>query len=228
MDYFEISVTASSDYEELDIGYGFNYLAITKDELKNGEGIRVVLWTAGCSHHCKDCQNAFSQNKNEGSYFDLAAEMELWEVLAPDYIQGVTLSGGDPLFANSRKGISFVIKRLKEHFPKKDIWLYTGYTLIHTAEGFLFTGAGEQFSFDALSDVDVLVDGPFDTEQRKNDLQNGYDPKWCGSSNQRVIDVKKSLHNQEITLYEKEKKTFSSDFDWNYLLNILNISRKEW
>ena len=158
-----------------------NYLEISKCNLLNGDGIRVVLWVSGCSHHCKGCQNAYSWDCRAGIPFDDAAREELFEALEPDYISGVTFSGGDPLFEKNRETVAALIREIKQRFPEKTIWLYTGYTY------------EEILAFDAirpvLDDIDVIVDGEF-VEALRDDAY-----PWAGSTNQRVLtrEMRKAL-----------------------------------
>lgn len=151
------------------------YHNITKDDMVNGEGLRVVLWVSGCNHHCKGCQNPITWDPDSGLIFDEAAKKELFDELAKDYIDGITFSGGDPLFAKNRPDIGQLAKEIKEKFPTKSIWLYTGYPW----------GTIEDLSL--LEFIDVLVDGRF--VERLADVNY----HWAGSTNQRIIDVQKSL-----------------------------------
>ena len=156
-----------------------NFLQITHCDQLNGEGNRVVLWVAGCSHCCKGCQNAYSQDPNIGVKFDDKAKEEIFKDLATDWCAGITFSGGDPLFINNRKEIIALSKEIKEKFPTKTIWLYTGYTWSEIL-------ADESMS-EVLKFVDVLCDGEYIEELRDVDLY------WVGSKNQNVIDVKKRI-----------------------------------
>jgi len=104
------------------------YHNITKADMLNGEGLRVVLWTSGCSHHCQACHNAITWNKDSGLDFDDAAKKEIFDELEKTWCSGLTLSGGDPLFIESREEISKLVIEVKNRFPDKTIWCYTGYT----------------------------------------------------------------------------------------------------
>lgn len=141
----------------------------------NGEGLRVVLWVSGCSHCCKECQNPITWDPNGGLVFDDAAKDEIFQELEKDYISGITLSGGDPLFAANRAEIAELVKEIKEKYPNKTIWMYTGSTWESIA------------TLEMMKYIDVLVDGEYECDKRNTRLH------WCGSSNQRVIDVKKTL-----------------------------------
>ena len=146
-----------------------NYHDITKCDMLNGNGLRVVLWVSGCSHHCKGCQNPQTWDKNSGIPFDKQAEDELFEALQPDYISGLTFSGGDPLYIANRVEVTKLAKKCKEQYPNKTIWLYTGYKY------------EEIKHLPIIEYLDVIVDGEFIEELKDNTLH------WCGSSNQRVI-----------------------------------------
>lgn len=153
-----------------------NYHNITTEDMNNGDGLRTVLWVAGCSHHCKGCQNPQTWDEDGGIPFDDDAMNELLEDLEKDYIAGLTLSGGDPLFTGNRDVIEAVIKQVREKFGNtKTIWMYTGYKW----EGI--------YGLPMVNEIDVIVDGPFILEQRDISL------KWKGSPNQRVIDVQATL-----------------------------------
>lgn len=159
------------------------YHNITKDDMLNGDGLRVVLWVAGCSHHCEGCHNPITWDENGGIEFDKEAKYELFDVLRRPYISGITFSGGDPLFCGSRAEIAELIREIRDEFPSKTQWLYTGYVWEEIKD------------LDFVSMLDVVVDGRFE--------QDKFDPKlhWKGSSNQRVIDVKKSLKQNEVVLH---------------------------
>ncbi len=151
------------------------YHNITRDDMLNGDGLRVVLWVAGCSHYCKGCQNPVTWNPDGGLLFDETAKRELYEQLAKPYISGITFSGGDPLHAANRVDVRNLIEEIKEKFPDKTIWLYTG----DVWENILH--------YPMIKNIDVLVDGEFVAEQKDVKLL------WKGSKNQRVIDVQKTL-----------------------------------
>ena len=97
--------------------------------MNNGSGLRVVLWLSGCNHHCKNCQNPQTWDVNSGILFDKSAKEELFRELGKDYISGITLTGGDPLHENNLDEVISLIKEIRERFPSKTIWLYTGYVV---------------------------------------------------------------------------------------------------
>ncbi|HJA47822.1 MAG TPA: anaerobic ribonucleoside-triphosphate reductase activating protein [Candidatus Agathobaculum intestinipullorum] len=160
------------------------YHNITKDDMKNGEGLRVVLWVAGCGHACPGCHNPITWDADGGLPFDKDAEDELFEALAPDYIAGLTLSGGDPLFPANRADVAALCARVRRDLPNKTIWMYTGY------------GWEQIENLPLLDDVDVVVDGRFVQAQADPQLH------WRGSANQRVIDVRKTRELHQIVLFD--------------------------
>lgn len=159
------------------------YHNITKDDMLNGDGLRVVLWVAGCSHGCEGCHNPITWDINGGLPFDEPAWREICGELEKNYISGITFSGGDPLHEQNREGTKTLIEKIREQFPEKTIWLYTGFEWEEICD------------LPYLEKIDVLVDGRFVQSLKENTL------RWKGSSNQRVIDVKKSLASEEVVLH---------------------------
>ena len=102
------------------------YHNITKDDMLNGDGLRVVLWVAGCSHCCKECHNPITWDPNGGLEFDEAAKQEIFDELEKDYIHGITFSGGDPLHMANAYDVTQLAKEIRKKYPNKSIWLYTG------------------------------------------------------------------------------------------------------
>ncbi|MBD5465810.1 MAG: anaerobic ribonucleoside-triphosphate reductase activating protein [Lachnospiraceae bacterium] len=157
------------------------YHNITKDDMLNGDGLRVVLWVAGCTHCCKECHNPITWDPDGGLLVDDKVKEELFEQLDKPYISGITFSGGDPLHAANRLDVRNLMREIKEKYPDKTIWLYTGdiwEKILH---------------YPLLQYVDVLVDGEFKIEEKDVNLL------WKGSKNQRVIDVQKSLKQTDLT-----------------------------
>lgn len=170
-----------------------NYIKISKCDVANGIGVRTVLWVSGCSHKCPGCHNPHTWDENEGKVFDSNAKEELFKALNQSYVSGITFSGGDPLYKNNVETILELIKDIKTKLPDKSIWLYTGYTV---EEAFKNTQKDNLMELrkEIISLCDIVVDGPF--VQKQKDLML----KWKGSSNQRVIDIKKSLAENKIIL----------------------------
>lgn len=159
-----------------------NYHNITTDDMRNGDGLRTVLWVAGCGHYCDGCQNPITWDVNGGIPFDIYAETELYSYLYEDYISGVTFSGGDPLHPHNRATVLRLAQDIGKRFPTKTVWLYTGYLW------------EEICNLPGIEFFDILVDGKF----IKRLADRNY--HWTGSTNHRVIDVKKSLETGEVIL----------------------------
>ncbi len=159
------------------------YHDITKDDMKNGDGLRVVLWLSGCEHACQGCHNPVTWDPDDGLIFDDKAKAEVFELLSRDYISGITLSGGDPLFPGNRAEVLELLKEIREKFPLKTVWCYTGYTYEDIE------------ALEHLDYIDVLVDGKYIEILKDNQYH------WAGSINQRIIDVKRSKKEGRIVFY---------------------------
>lgn len=171
-----------------------NYHNITKDDMVNGDGLRVVLWTSGCSHHCPECHNPQTWDANSGILFDDSAKKEIFDELQKDYCSGITLSGGDPLNEANIDEIFLLVSDIKKNFPNKTIWLYSGYCF---EDIFLEDSPEMAARREILKRCDVFVDGPFVDKLKDNQYH------WAGSSNQRVINISKTLlNNGNVVLYD--------------------------
>ncbi len=157
----------------------------------NGEGFRTVLWLAGCEHHCEECQNPITWDKCGGVEFTDEEKKELIESLDSEIVSGLTLSGGDPLATFNRAEVLDLVKEIKRLYPSKDIWSYTGYTYEQLLE--------DEVASEILTYIDVLVDGKYEKDLRDVSLN------WRGSSNQRLIDIKKTFTSNNIIFYEDEE-----------------------
>lgn len=164
------------------------YNKIRKMDISNGEGVRVSLFVQGCSFHCKNCFNQETWDFNGGKEFTTAEIQKIIELANKDYIAGLSVLGGEPLHNNNVDEVFHIVATFKEKFPNKDIWLWTGFKFEDAMKD-----SKRKF---ILRNVDVLIDGQF--EEDKKDLTL----KWRGSSNQRVIDCKKSLAENKIILKE--------------------------
>lgn len=151
------------------------YHNITKDDMLNGDGLRVVLWVAGCNHCCKECQNPMTWDPDGGLLFDENAKNELFNELDKSYISGITFSGGDPLHQANILDVKNLCEEIKEKYPEKTIWLYTGDVWENI------------YNLAIVKYLDVVVDGEFKIDEKDVKLL------WKGSKNQRVINVKKTL-----------------------------------
>ena len=175
-----------------------NYMMIRTDDMLNGDGLRVVLFCTACDHCCKNCHNQETWLASNGMLFDDNAKLKIFEELDKDYISGITLSGGDPLNKNNLDDILALCKEVKNQYPNKTIWIYSGYTwdYIFDCENTVDV-FNNQKREQILQYCDVLVDGKFIEE-----LADVKYP-WAGSTNQRIIDVQKSLEKNEVVLWSK-------------------------
>lgn len=159
------------------------YHNITKDDMLNGDGLRVVLWVAGCSHCCRECQNPITWDPNGGLPFTEKEEEEIFAELDKDYVSGITFSGGDPLHPSNISAVTALAEKIRRQYPEKTIWLYTG-------------SVWEEICNEKIvSFLDVCVDGEFLIDKKDTAL------RWKGSSNQRVIDVPATLREGKIILH---------------------------
>ena len=160
------------------------YLKIENVDIGNGLDVGSVLWVSGCSHHCPQCHNPQTWDKNAGEEFTGEVLDNLLDKLKRPYIKRLTLSGGDPLFLGNRDEITNIVRKVKKNFPNIKIWCYTGYLWEEVKD------------LPCMDFIDVLVDGEFKAELRDITLP------FCGSSNQRIINVKESLKKGCVVLEE--------------------------
>lgn len=176
-----------------------NYLKIEHEDVCNGIGIRCTIWFTGCSHECAKCFNKETWDHNSGILFDNEAKQEIFNELSKDYISGITLTGGDPLYKNNLIDVLSLLNQIRISYPTKTIWLYTGYTLedcILKPGEIVDNHNYDRFQrYTAIQMVDVLVDGPY------VDAQRDVAAKWRGSTNQRVINIPETLKQQKVVLY---------------------------
>ena len=157
-----------------------NYITIYKSSLSDGEGWRVVLFVSGCDHKCPGCHNPQSWDKNAGKPFTEETKEYLFNAVNNSEIDGLTLSGGDPLYSANIKEVTALCKEFKERFPNKDIWLYTGSVY-----------DDKLAQLEVMQYIDYLVDGPFILEKRDTSQ------RFRGSTNQRIINIKKRRLKQQ-------------------------------
>lgn len=171
-----------------------NYANIKKCDVANGEGIRVSLFVSGCTHYCKGCFNYEAWDFNFGKEYTKETEDHIIELLSSSYIKGLSLLGGEPLHPDNQAQVASLVKRVRKELPNKDIWCYTGYVF----DKEILDGMYKELSTtkDIIDNVDVLVDGKFIIDLADKRL------RFRGSSNQRIIDVKKSLENNDIQLWD--------------------------
>ena len=166
-----------------------NYEKIDKCSVSNGLGVRTVLWISGCNIHCKNCHNQSTWDFNSGIPFTDDTMQEILYDLSKPYIKGLTLSGGHPLDPHNAPKVLEIVKRVKMVFPNKDIWIYSGYVWEDIIK--------DNTLKEILKCTDVLVDGAYIDELRDISLA------FRGSSNQRIIDVKKTLNSNEVILWQE-------------------------
>ena len=170
-----------------------NYAEIKKTDIANGEGVRVSLFVSGCRRRCKNCFNQIAWDFDYGNPFTEEVEEEIISALTPYYIAGLTLLGGDPMEPENQRALLPFVRKVRARLPEKNIWCFTGYTY---SDGTLEEEAVRlSETKELISLFDVLVDGRFVEELKDIRL------KFRGSSNQRVIDVQKSLQTGQIVLY---------------------------
>ena len=171
-----------------------NYADIKNVDVANGPGTRVSLFVSGCSHRCKGCFNQCAWDFNYGEKFTEETMEKILNDLDKPYIKGLTLLGGEPLEYENQKGLLPLVKKVKEKFPEKTIWCYTGFDFEKDVSGRMMKEWQE--TKELMKYVDVLVDGKF--EETKKDLKL----RFRGSSNQRIIDVPKSFEQNTVVMTE--------------------------
>lgn len=173
-----------------------NYADIKYIDVANGPGVRVSLFVSGCTHHCKNCFNQETWDFNYGKPFTDTELEQIIGYLKPDYIKGLSLLGGEPLEYKNQQGLLPLLRRVKEIYPQKTIWCYTGFLFDKDVLQKMMVMWPE--TRELIHYIDILVDGPFVEEKKDLNLI------FKGSSNQRIIDVKQSLEHSEIILWEKD------------------------
>ena len=174
-----------------------NYANIKTYSIENGTGVRVSLFVSGCTHHCKGCFNSVAWDFQYGQAYTLETEQEILQALAPDYIRGLSLLGGEPMEPENQHGLLQLAKRAKALHPEKSIWCYTGdvYEDLVDAASPRHTEETDEL----LGLIDVLVDGPYIDSLRDITL------RFRGSSNQRVIDMNETRKTGEVVLWKDEE-----------------------
>ncbi len=171
-----------------------NYCELKLNDVANGPGVRVSLFVSGCTHRCKGCFNEISWDFNAGEPFTDETKETILEALAPAYITGLTLLGGEPYEHVNQQGLLPLLKEVKEKYPKKNIWCFTGYLFDKDILGDMYDKYPETKEMTEL--IDVIVDGEFIGEKKNLML------KFKGSENQRTIDVPASLKAGEVIIKE--------------------------
>lgn len=180
-----------------------NYTSIINEDFNNGEGVGVSLFVQGCHFHCKGCFNSETWDFNGGHVWTNEVEDEFLKLMDKPYITRTSILGGEPLANENVKDVLELIKKIKHQYPNKKLWLYTGYTLEAIMNPVVTDDFNPErdnilhFRREVLNYIDILVDGKYVDELRDLTL------KFRGSSNQRLIDIKKTLEQGEIILWTK-------------------------
>ena len=173
-----------------------NYATIKPRDIANGPGVRVSLFVSGCTHHCPGCFNAEAWDFDYGKPFDTAVMDELLTLLAPDYVKGLSLLGGEPFEPQNQAALVEFLRKMRERYPNKTVWCYSGYTL---EQLWGESRARCEYTDEMLSMIDVLVDGRFVMEKKNIRL------RFRGSENQRLIDLNKTRETGEIVLWDEKQ-----------------------
>jgi anaerobic ribonucleoside-triphosphate reductase activating protein len=177
-----------------------NYATIKTCDIANGPGVRTSLFVSGCTHHCKNCFNREAWDFAFGASFDAGVQQQILDECRPGYITGLTLLGGEPMEPVNQRALLPFVRRFRAAFPTKTVWCYSGYTWEQLTGD---SRARCEVTDDFLREIDVLVDGPFVQELHDITL------RFKGSSNQRIIDVKQSLSDGKIVLWQ-DKPLYST------------------
>lgn len=171
-----------------------HYGQIKNCDIANGEGVRVTLFVSGCTNRCEGCFQPETWDFSYGKPFTSETEEEIINMIKPDYINGLTLLGGEPFEPSNQKALLPFVKRVRETYPNKNIWAFTGFTLDQLLNKEPHPRC--ETTDELLSLIDVLVDGKFVLSQKNIRL------RFRGSENQRIIDLPTTLKTGEITLWE--------------------------
>lgn len=174
-----------------------NYGVIKKHDVANGIGVRVSLFVSGCTHGCKECFNPETWDFAYGKPYTEDTEQEILTALKPWFVRGFSLLGGEPFEPENQKVLVGLLRKIKAEYPQKTIWCYSGY--LYDTEILAGKVGGSKLAGEMLSYIDVLVDGEFHNEEKNLNL------RFCGSSNQRVINVQQSLKNHKLILWQDEE-----------------------
>ncbi len=170
------------------------YATIKPRDIANGPGVRVSLFVSGCTHHCKNCFNQEAWDFHYGEPFTQQTVDHIIDLMRPNFVKGITLLGGEPFDPRNQEAIVCLLREIKKELPQKSIWAFTGYLF---DRDILPGKLGDpSVTREYLEYLDVLVDGPFIEEKKNLSL------RFRGSENQRIIDVKQSLANDRIILWE--------------------------
>lgn len=190
----QLHFAAMGENSTIERGFGVNYSAIKYCDIANGEGVRTSLFVSGCRRRCPFCFNEEAWSFTAGSPFDAAAQQAVLDSLAPAYIDGLSVLGGEPMEPENQKGLVGFLEKVKKAYPDKTIWCYTGDTLEELSE----EGNRTETTDRLLACIDVLVDGPFVESLKDITL------RFRGSINQRIIDLVATREAKSIVLWEDD------------------------
>ncbi len=173
-----------------------NYGDIKQYDVANGLGVRVSLFVSGCTHHCKNCFNPETWDFNYGKPFTQREIEKIIEYMKPDYVSGLSVLGGEPFEPENQEAVLSLVRRVREIYPEKNIWCYSGYLFDDQILGEMCKES--EITRELISNIDILVDGEFVEEKKNLKL------RFRGSENQRIIDVKKSLESKEVVHWAHE------------------------
>lgn len=165
-------------------------------DIANGPGVRVSLFVSGCRNGCKNCFNPMTWAFDYGNPYTEEVEERILSSLSSDYVEGLTILGGEPFEKENQECVLGLVKKVKEKYPQKDIWIYSGFTL-EELTGFVPSRASGPLANEILQTIDVLVDGRFVEEEKDISL------RFRGSRNQRIIDTKQTLKQKQVVLFMK-------------------------
>lgn len=175
-----------------------NYADIKQYDISNGPGVRVSVFVSGCTHHCKGCFNAVAWDFNYGKPFTEKTIDDVIEYMKPSYVCGLTVLGGEPMEPQNQTELVKLLRKVREIYPEKSIWLFSGYDFEQDILGRMIHEVPE--TKEILSYLEVMVDGEFIEEQKSLSL------RFKGSANQRTIRVQESLAAGKVVLYDLEKE----------------------
>ena len=175
-----------------------NYGTIKNCDIANGVGVRVSLFVSGCTHHCKECFQPETWDFAYGEPYTQETEDELLRLLAPSYIDGLSLLGGEPMEPQNQRELVKLLRRVKAELPDKNVWCYSGYTL--ETDLLSPSRARCEVTDELLSMIDILVDGEFVREKKNISLS------FRGSENQRIIDLRESLRTGRTVVLDMDRK----------------------
>ncbi len=179
-----------------------NYADIKQYDVANGPGVRVSLFVSGCTHHCKNCFNKVAWDFNYGKPFTEETINTIINYCKDEYVEGLTILGGEPFEPINQKGILPLVKRFKETYPEKSLWVFTGYDFEEDLLDKMYNNYPETKQL--LSYIDIIVDGKFIEDLKNSNL------RFKGSSNQRTIMVKETMKTGKLTLWDD---TIHTEFD---------------